>query len=92
MGSGDADMSIEGMDAESGDNDGMRMDNEVEGDTGGNFLNKLHNHFDGLDDKVIDALGVEDLADIQTVKAILNIGQCKRRVNFYHKELIGKDT
>jgi hypothetical protein len=29
VGSGDADMTIGGMDAESGDNDGILMDNEV---------------------------------------------------------------
>ncbi len=56
-------------------------------DTDDDSSNKLHDHFDGFDDKVIDALGDEDLADIQTVNAILNIGRCKRRVKFYHKRI-----
>jgi hypothetical protein len=91
VGGGDADMSIGGVDAESGDNDGMGMDNEVGDDTGDDFPNKLHDHFDGFDDKVIDALQDEDVADIQTVNAVLNIGQCMRRENFIMTELIGKN-
>jgi hypothetical protein len=86
MGGGDPDMSIEGIDAESGDNDGMGMVDEVGGDTGDDILDELHNQFDGLDDEVIDALEDEDLADIQTVKAIINIGRRKRRVKFYLKK------
>jgi hypothetical protein len=80
MGDGDAD-------AESGDNDGMGMDNEVGDDSGDNFRNKLNHHFYGFDDKVIDALGDEDLADIQTVNSILNISRCKRRVVFFHERI-----
>jgi hypothetical protein len=73
MSGGDADMSIGGMDAESGDNDGMGMDDEVGDDSGDDFCNELHDHFDWFDDKVIDALGDEDLADIQTVNLSLTL-------------------
>ena len=38
MGGGDADMSIGGMDADSGDDDGMEMDNAGGDDTGDDFL------------------------------------------------------
>ena len=51
-------MYMEGMKAEPWDIDGMRMGNELEGVTGNDFLDELHNCFNGFDDKVIDALGI----------------------------------
>jgi hypothetical protein len=81
MGGGNADMSIWGVDAASGEDD------EVGDASGDDFHDKLHDHFDGFDDEKIDTLGDEDLADIQTDNSILNIGRCKRRVNFFQERI-----
>ena len=51
---------MEGADAEPGDVGGMGMDNELEDDTSNDFLDKLHDCFEGFNDKVIDAPGDED--------------------------------
>jgi hypothetical protein len=78
---------MEGMEAEPGDVSGMGMDDELEDDTSNDFLDKLHDCFDGFDDKVIYALGDEDMADIHTVKYIHNMGRRKRRVKFRHPRI-----
>ena len=55
-----SDLYMEGTDAEPGDIDRMWMDNELEDDTSNDFVNELHDCFEGFDGKVIDAPGDED--------------------------------